>query len=348
MLMPENTVPPKIILVTGGAGYIGSHVCVELLNKGFNVVIYDNLSNSKLKIIDQIQKLNVNRAGLTFINGDIRDEVMLEEILKTYKINAVMHFAGLKSIGDSAINPIEYYDVNVRGTIALIKKMGEASVTKLIFSSSATVYGSSATLPIKEDAFRSTTNPYGYSKLVAEDILNDLYVSNPKWKIARLRYFNPVGAHESGLIGENPSSKPTNLLPIVAMVASNQLPNLNILGNDYPTIDGTGVRDYIHVVDLALGHIAALQYLELNNGMITLNLGTGKGYSVLQVVKAFEGVCGRKISCEFKPRRAGDVAECWSDPSLANSLLHWSATKNLQEMCSDTWRWEQKRIKPPN
>jgi UDP-glucose 4-epimerase len=335
-----------MILVTGGTGYIGSHTCVTLAQAGHDIVILDNLSNSRASVIDRLEALCGKRPQFT--QGDIRDAALLDRIFADHPIRAVIHFAGLKAVGESVEKPLEYYDNNVRGTLELLAAMRRASVKTLVFSSSATVYGDAASVPIREDFPRSATNPYGRSKIIIEDILADLHHAEPDWRIARLRYFNPVGAHESGQIGEDPQGIPNNLMPYIAQVAIGRRVHLNIFGNDYPTPDGTGIRDYIHVVDLAEGHIAALNYLSPQYSalipqrlsLITVNLGTGQGYSVLEMIAAFEQASGRRVPYRFAPRRPGDIARCWADPTLAGQLLGWKATRGLEAMCADAWRWQ--------
>ncbi|WP_313951190.1 UDP-glucose 4-epimerase GalE [Accumulibacter sp.] len=330
------------ILVTGGSGYIGSHACVALLAAGHDVTVVDDLSNSRPEVLDRIAEISGQRP--TFFKGDVRDHGLLRRIFAASPIDAVIHFAGLKAVGESVAQPLRYYDCNVGGTIALCEVMAEASVNTLIFSSSATVYGDPASVPIREDFPRSATNPYGASKLMVEDILADLARANPQWRIARLRYFNPVGAHHSGLIGEEPNGIPNNLLPYVAQVAEGKRERLSVFGSDYPTPDGTGVRDYIHVMDLAEGHLAALDYLLDKGGLLTVNLGTGCGYSVLDMVRAFETASGRPVPYALVPRRPGDVAACYADPALAAHLLGWRAQRGIEQMCSDAWRWQQGRV----
>lgn len=332
----------KSILVTGGTGFIGSHTCIALAQAGHEVVIFDNLSNSRAEVIDRLGAITGKRP--VFVEGDVRDDAALDRLFAKYPIGAVMHFAGLKAVGESSEKPLDYYDNNLAGTLQLLGAMSRAAVTTLVFSSSATVYGDPASVPIREDFPRSATNPYGRTKLMVEDILADLHQANPDWRIARLRYFNPVGAHESGLIGETPRGVPNNLLPYIAQVAAEQREFLNVWGNDYPTPDGTGVRDYIHVCDLAEGHVAALDYLDRESDMLTVNLGTGQGYSVLDMVKAFEKASGRSIPYQIRPRRTGDSARCWADPSLAKQLLGWQATRDLNRMCADAWRWQQRSV----
>jgi len=328
-----------MILVTGGTGYIGSHACVALMQAGHDVLILDNLCNSQADVLDRLATICSRRPA--FIEGDVRDAEKLDDLFCTRRISAVMHFAGLKAVGESVAKPLEYYDNNVHGTLQLLAAMRRARVNTFVFSSSATVYGDPAELPIREDFPRSATNPYGRSKLIVEDILADLQIAEPDWRIARLRYFNPVGAHASGLIGEDPCGIPNNLMPYIAQVAAGKRDSLNVWGNDYPTPDGTGVRDYIHVVDLAEGHVAALDYLERMGGMLTVNLGTGRGYSVLDMVKSFERASGRPIPYNFAARRPGDIASCWADPSLAARLIGWRAKRDVDQMCADAWRWQQ-------
>jgi UDP-glucose 4-epimerase len=326
------------ILVTGGAGYIGSHTCLELLQAGHEVTVVDNLSNSKEESLRRVQAL----AGrpLAFHRSDLRDADALDALFRRDRPDAVIHFAGLKAVGESAAIPLSYYHNNVTGTLTLCQVMQAHGVRTLVFSSSATVYGDPATVPITEDFPLSATNPYGRSKLMIEEILRDLYASDASWNIALLRYFNPVGAHASGRIGEDPVGIPNNLMPYVAQVATGRLPELRVFGADYPTPDGTGVRDYIHVVDLAVGHLAALDKLATRPGVVTYNLGTGRGYSVLEVVAAFEQAAGRKVPYRIAFRRPGDIATCYADPAKARAELGWSATRGLAEMCADTWRWQ--------
>ena len=327
------------ILVTGGAGYIGSHTCVELLAAGHNLVVIDNFSNSKPAVLGRVEQ--ISGRPIPFMEVDIRDRGALREVFRQHAIDAVIHFAGLKAVGESVSQPLRYYDNNISGSVALFEVMAESSVKTLVFSSSATVYGDPHSVPIREDFPLSATNPYGRSKLILEDILRDLSRSDESWKIALLRYFNPVGAHESGIIGEDPNGVPNNLMPYIAQVAVGKLPQLSVFGDDYPTPDGTGVRDYIHVVDLARGHLAALEALSGKPGVMTVNLGTGKGYSVLDVVRAFEKASDRQVPYRIVPRRPGDVAQCYADPTLAHELLGWRAERGLDEMCSDSWRWQQ-------
>ncbi len=328
------------ILVTGGAGYIGSHTCVELLNQGYEVVVVDNLSNSSKISLDRVERITGKK--LSFYEADLLDKAAIEEIFeKENAIDAVIHFAGLKAVGESVQKPLEYYYNNITGTLILCEVMRKHGVKNLVFSSSATVYGTPESLPIKEDFPLSTTNPYGATKLMLEGILKDLQHSDSEWNIIVLRYFNPIGAHESGMIGENPKGLPNNLVPYITQVAVGKLECLNIFGDDYATEDGTGVRDYIHVVDLALGHVKALHKLKERKGILYYNLGTGNGYSVLQMVKGFEKVTGKKIKYAIKPRRAGDIAACYADASKAREELGWEATRNLDVMCEDAWRWQK-------
>jgi UDP-glucose 4-epimerase len=326
------------VLVTGGAGYIGSHTCVEMLAAGMDVVVVDNLSNSKEESLNRVRR--ITGRPLTFVKADLRDRAALDAIFRDGAFDAVVHFAGLKAVGESVDIPLAYYENNVGGTIVLCEAMAAAGVKNLVFSSSATVYGDPATVPIREDFPLSATNPYGRSKLFIEEILRDLYVSDKAWNVALLRYFNPVGAHASGWIGEDPSGIPNNLMPYVAQVAVGKLPRLRVFGNDYPTPDGTGVRDYIHVVDLARGHLAALNRLAQAPGVVTYNLGTGQGYSVLDMVAAFERASGRPVPYEIVERRAGDIAVCYADPALAKAELGWEAEFGIDEMVIDTWRWQ--------
>jgi UDP-glucose 4-epimerase len=326
------------LLVTGGAGYIGSHACVELLAAGHEVVVVDNLCNSRREVLGRIERIAGRPVG--FHECDVRDEAALRGIFRAHAIDAVLHFAGLKAVDESVARPLDYYDNNVGGTLALCAAMRASGVRRLVFSSSATVYGDPDAVPVREDHPLRPTNPYGRSKAMVESILQDLVRSDPAWKVALLRYFNPVGAHESGLIGEDPGGVPNNLMPFIAQVAVGRRDALNVYGNDYPTPDGTGVRDYIHVVDLARGHLAALESLDAAEGVLTVNLGTGRGYSVLEVVKAFRQASGREIPYRVVARRPGDVAACYADPSLAARLLGWRAERDLLQMCRDAWRWQ--------
>ncbi len=327
------------ILVTGGTGFIGSHACVALMAAGHDVSVIDDLSNSQREVLDRIEQISGRRP--MFFEGDVRDCGLLREVFAQRPVDGVIHFAGLKAVGESVAQPLRYYDCNIGSTLALCEVMAEVGVKTLIFSSSATVYGDPASVPIREDFPRSATNPYGASKLMIEDILADLAKSDPEWRIARLRYFNPVGAHESGLIGELPSGIPNNLMPYVAQVACGQRARLSVFGCDYPTPDGTGVRDYIHVVDLAEGHVAALDYLVREGGLLTVNLGTGCGYSVLDMVRAFEKASGRPVPYDLVARRPGDVAACYADPEMAKTLLGWQASRGIDDMCRDAWHWQQ-------
>ena len=326
------------VLVTGGAGYIGSHTCLQLLQAGYEVVVVDNLSNSSPEALARVQRL----AGreLVFCEVDIRDLQGLRRVFAEHCIDGVVHFAGLKAVGESVREPLRYYENNVEGTLKLCQAMQEAGVFRLVFSSSATVYGDPATVPIREDFPLSATNPYGRSKLMIEEILRDLRVSDPRWNIVLLRYFNPVGAHESGQIGEDPRGIPNNLMPYISQVAVGKLAELSVFGGDYPTVDGTGVRDYIHVVDLADGHLKALDKLSRDSGLFVYNLGTGLGYSVLQTLQAFERASGRRVPYRIVDRRPGDVASCYADPSLARQELGWQATRDLDTMTRDAWRWQ--------
>ena len=330
-----------MILVTGGAGFIGSHTCVELVNAGTAVTVFDNFSNSHPEALARVER--ITGKPLRVVRGDIRDRAALVGALRESGAQAVIHFAGLKAVGESVEKPLIYYDNNVAGTVRLLEAMGECGVKTLVFSSSATVYGDPQRLPLTEDHPLSATNPYGRSKLMIEDMLRDLHRSDPSWRIGILRYFNPVGAHASGLIGEHPQGIPNNLLPFVAQVAVGRREFLNVWGNDYATPDGTGVRDYIHVVDLALGHLKALEALgrlKDPNTLLTVNLGTGTGYSVLDIVKAFETASGRAVPYKIAPRRPGDIAACYADPARAFNLLGWRAERGLAVMCADAWRWQ--------
>ena len=328
------------ILVTGGAGYIGSHTCVELMEAGERVVVLDNYSNSSPESLRRVAAI----AGLTpfCVEGDLRDADCLRRVFAQNEIEAVIHFAGLKAVGESVAKPLLYYDNNVAGTIRLLEAMREAGVRNLVFSSSATVYGDPQRLPLTEDHPLSATNAYGQSKLMIEEILRDVSRSEAGWRVALLRYFNPVGAHRSGTIGEDPQGTPNNLMPFVAQVAVGARERLSVFGGDYPTPDGTGVRDYIHVVDLAQGHLRALELLRRDEGLFAVNLGTGTGYSVLDMVRAFEAASGRKVAYQIVERRPGDIASCYADPSLAFELLGWRATRGIDEMCTDAWRWQSR------
>jgi UDP-glucose 4-epimerase len=328
------------VLVTGGLGYIGSHTSLVLAEAGHEPVIIDNLANAKTQVIDRIRRLAGKEIG--FHRADVRDRQALEAILERERIAAVLHFAGLKAVGESVEKPLLYYENNVGGTIALLEAMRSSGVNLLVFSSSATVYGEPERLPLTEDHPLKPANPYGKTKLMIEHILADCAVAAPDFRYAALRYFNPIGAHPSGDIGEDPRGIPNNLLPYVAQVAVGKLPRLRVFGNDYETLDGTGVRDYIHVMDLARGHVAALDYLQNTGASITVNLGTGRGYSVLEAVKAFERASGREVPLEFVARRSGDVAACYADASLAANELHWQAKLGIDEMCRDIWRWQSR------
>jgi len=327
-----------MILVTGGAGYIGSHTVVELLVNGFDLLILDNLSNGSPKVIGRIEQITGKRPNL--VVGDVRDSCLLKQLFLEYPIDSVIHFAGLKAVGESVAQPMRYYENNVVGSLALFQAMTGAGIHRLVFSSSATVYGDPLSLPIREGFPLQATNPYGRSKLIIEDMLRDIFHAEPRWRIALLRYFNPVGAHSSGLIGEDPQGIPSNLMPYVSQVAVGRRPELSIFGGDYPTHDGTGVRDYIHVVDLARGHLAALNALDRLVGAVPINLGTGRGYSVLDVLGAFEQASGNKVPYRIVDRRPGDVATCYADPSVAKEVLGWSAEMDMATMCEDSWRWQ--------
>lgn len=326
------------ILVTGGMGYIGSHTCVELLKAGHEVVVYDNLSNSNTIVGDKVAQITGKK--MAFIEGDIRDRAAMEAAFASNAIEAVIHFAGLKAVGESVAQPLRYYDNNVYGSLVLFETMAKFGVKTLVFSSSATVYGDPASVPIVEDFPLSATNPYGRSKLMIEEMLRDLSVSDPSWRIALLRYFNPVGAHESGLIGEEPNGIPNNLVPYIAQVADGRREFLSVYGGDYPTPDGTGMRDYIHVVDLAIGHVKTLTKLATGPGVVTYNLGTGRGNSVLEMVRAFEQACGKPIPYKIVDRRPGDIAKCYADPHRAQTELDWKAERDVAQMCADAWRYQ--------
>ena len=334
------------ILVTGGAGYIGSHTCIALHQAGYDIVVYDNLSNSSREAINRVSSL-IDQP-IEFIEGDIRDTELLRQVFTEHQFFGVIHFAGLKAVGESVAKPLLYYNNNVSGTITLLEAMAEANVKNLVFSSSATVYGDPEVLPIDETSPRSCTNPYGQSKLTVEHILEDLAATNEGWNLIPLRYFNPVGAHPSGQIGEDPNDIPNNLMPYISQVAVGKLKKLSIFGNDYPTVDGTGVRDFIHVTDLAQGHVAALNYLQKrvgqdkysSIGFLPINLGTGKGTSVLELVTAFSKVSGQDIPYQFAARRAGDIASCYASADKAKDLLGWEAKLSITEMCQDTWNWQ--------
>ncbi|WP_139685081.1 UDP-glucose 4-epimerase GalE [Vibrio tasmaniensis] len=326
------------VLVTGGMGYIGSHTSIQMINAGMTPVLFDNLYNSKPSVLERIEKVSGVRPD--FIEGDIRDKALLTETMKQHNIEAVIHFAGLKAVGESVAKPLEYYDNNVNGTLVLVDAMRDAGVKTLVFSSSATVYGDPASVPITEDFPTSATNPYGRSKLMVEECLTDFQKANSDWSITLLRYFNPVGSHPSGELGEDPQGIPNNLMPFVSQVAVGRREFLSVFGSDYPTKDGTGVRDYIHVMDLSDGHIAALEKVGRKDGLHIYNLGTGNGSSVLDMVKAFEKASGQAIPYKLVERRPGDIAECWADPAKAQKELGWNATRTLAEMTEDTWRWQ--------
>lgn len=326
------------VLVTGGAGYIGSHTCVELLNAGYDIVVLDNLCNSSEKCLDAVKKLTGK--SFPFYKTDLLDYAATEKVFEENEIDSVIHFAGLKAVGESTQIPIRYYHNNITGTLNLVDIMQKHNVFNLVFSSSATVYGMPKTVPITEDFPLSTTNPYGSTKLMIENILTDVFKANDKWSVTLLRYFNPIGAHKSGTMGEDPKGIPNNLLPYVAQVAVGKLEKIHVFGNDYPTGDGTGVRDYIHVVDLALGHLKAIEKKTGVPGVHIYNLGTGNGYSVLDIIHAFEKACGKTLPYQIDPRRPGDIAECYADPSKAAKELGWKAERGLAEMCADSWRWQ--------
>ena len=327
----------KNILVTGGAGYIGTHTEVELLSRGYNVIAFDNLVNSSEESVRRVEKITGKK--IKFYNADMRDRAAMEKIFSENKIDSVIHFAGLKAVGESVKMPLEYYDNNIYGTLVLLETMRAHGVKKIVFSSSATVYGTPERLPLDEECALSTTNPYGSTKLMLEGILKDLYVADNGWNIVLLRYFNPVGAHESGLIGEDPQGVPNNLTPYIAKVAGGKLKEINVFGNDYDTPDGTGVRDYIHVVDLALGHVKAIEAC-VTPGVRIYNLGTGNGYSVLDMIHAFEKACGKKLPYKICPRRPGDIAACYANADKAKRELGWTATRGIDEMCASMWKWQ--------
>lgn len=327
------------VLITGGAGYIGSHTALELLNEGYEVVVYDNLYNSSEESIKRVEELTGKQ--VTFYEGDVLDEKALEAMFEAEKIDAVIHCAALKAVGESVQKPLEYYHNNITGTLTLMGVMDRMGVKNIVFSSSATVYGSPEIIPITEECPKGEcTNPYGWTKSMMEQIMSDVQKAKSDWNVVLLRYFNPVGAHESGRIGEDPKGIPNNLMPYISQVAVGKLEKLGVFGDDYDTPDGTGVRDYIHVVDLAIGHVKAIDYILTNPGLDVINLGTGVGYSVLDMVKAFSKACGKEIPYEIKPRRAGDIAMCYADPKKAKEVLGWEAKRGLNEMCADTWRWQ--------
>ena len=327
------------ILVTGGAGYIGSHTVVELQNSGYDVVVLDNLSNSSEKALDRVSK--ITGKPVKFYKADILDREALDQIFDKEDIDSCIHFAGLKAVGESVVKPWEYYENNIAGTLTLVDVMRKHGVKNIIFSSSATVYGDPAQIPITEECPKGQcTNPYGWTKSMLEQILTDIQKADPEWNVVLLRYFNPIGAHESGIMGEDPKGIPNNLLPYIAQVAVGKLEKVHVFGNDYPTPDGTGVRDYIHVVDLAIGHVKAIEHCSDKEGVHIYNLGTGNGYSVLDIVKAFSKACGKEIPYQIDPRRPGDIAECYADPAKAKAELGWEAKRGIDEMCADSWRWQ--------
>lgn len=327
------------ILITGGAGYIGSHTALELLNEGYEVVIYDNLGNSSRESIKRVEELTGK--SMSFYEGDVLDAPALTAMFEKEKVDAVIHCAALKAVGESVRKPLEYYHNNITGTLTLMDVMRKVGVKNIVFSSSATVYGSPEVMPITEDCVKGQcTNPYGWTKSMMEQIMTDLQKADPEWNVILLRYFNPVGAHKSGRIGEDPKGIPNNLMPYITQVAVGKLEKLGVFGDDYDTPDGTGVRDYIHVVDLAVGHVKAIDYILTNPGLDVINLGTGVGYSVLDMVKAFSKACGKDLPYEIKPRRAGDIAMCYADPAKALKVLGWKAKRGLDEMCEDSWRWQ--------
>lgn len=327
------------ILITGGAGYIGSHTALELLNDGYEVVVYDNLCNSSRESVRRVEELTGKK--ISFYEGDVLDKEALDAMFAAEKVDAVIHCAALKAVGESVRKPLEYYHNNITGTLTLMGAMRDANVKNIVFSSSATVYGNPEKMPITEDCPKGAcTNPYGWTKSMMEQIMTDLQKADPEWNVILLRYFNPVGAHESGRIGEDPKGIPNNLMPYISQVAVGKLEKLGVFGDDYDTPDGTGVRDYIHVVDLAIGHVKAIHYIFTNPGLDVINLGTGVGYSVLDMVKAFSKAIGRDLPYEIKPRREGDIAMCYADPAKAFEVLGWKAERGLEEMCADTWRWQ--------
>lgn len=328
------------VFVSGGAGYIGSHTCVELMSNNHEVLVFDNFSNASPVVLDRIK--SISGRGIKAVHGDVRNLRELNAIFAEFRPEAVIHFAALKSVAESLAKPLDYFDNNINGSIVLLQAMKVAEVDNLVFSSSATVYGAHNTCPIREDAVLQVTNPYGRTKLVTEQLIEDVAAGREKFEYVNLRYFNPAGAHESGELGEDPSGVPSNLIPYISQVAVGRRPHLEIFGNDYATLDGTGVRDYIHVVDLARSHVAAVNFLSQRRGSLTVNVGTGRGYSVLEVVTAFERACGRKIPLRFSERRAGDVAECYADPSLAQRTLDWRAEYDLERICADAWRWQSR------
>ena len=332
------------VLITGGAGYIGSHTALELLNEGYEVVVYDNLSNASEESVRRVEELTGKK--IAFYEGDVLDGDSLEAMFRAEKVDAVIHCAALKAVGESVQKPLEYYHNNITGTLSLMGVMDKVGVKNIVFSSSATVYGSPEEIPITEDCPKGAcTNPYGWTKSMMEQIMSDVQKAKPDWNVILLRYFNPVGAHESGRIGEDPKGIPNNLMPYISQVAVGKLEKLGVFGDDYDTPDGTGVRDYIHVVDLAIGHVKAINYILTNPGLDVINLGTGVGYSVLDMVKAFSAACGKEIPYEVKPRRAGDIAMCYADPAKAFKVRGWKAERGLEAMCEDTWRWQSRNPK---
>lgn len=328
-----------MILVTGGAGYIGSHTCVALAEAGYKTLILDDFSNSHPQVLDRLERICGARPE--FVQGDVRDGELLDKLFRKYKITAVIHFAGLKAVGESLEKPLEYYDINVNGSLTLLGCMRRAQVKNFIFSSTANIYGDLAKVPVAEDAPLEPNNPYGRSKLMVEEILADLHRAGSDWNVVCLRYFNPVGAHESGLIGEDPQGIPSNLMPVIAAVAAGRREKLQVFGDDYPTPDGTGMRDFIHVMDLAEGHVAALNFCLKRGGLLTVNLGTGQGYSVMQMINTFQEVSERAVRFEIVGRRGGDIVESWANPKLAMVQLGWQAKRDLKQMCADTWRWQK-------
>ncbi|MBO5649657.1 MAG: UDP-glucose 4-epimerase GalE [Clostridia bacterium] len=330
------------VLITGGAGFIGSHTCVELLNAGEEIVVFDNFANSKMSAVENVKK--ITGKDFPFYEADMLDRDAMEKIFSENKIDEVIHFAGLKAVGESVEKPMEYYHNNITGTLILTETMRKYGCKKIVFSSSATVYGSPKSLPIVEDFPLSTTNPYGSTKLMIEQILRDIYVSDKEWSIALLRYFNPTGAHESGLIGEDPNGIPNNLMPRLIKVATGKMEAMTVYGNDYPTKDGTGVRDYIHVVDLSLGHLAAINWVRQHNECDAFNLGTGTGYSVLELIRSLEEVSGKKMAITYTPRRPGDIAACYADPTKAKTVLGWEAKLGVEKMCRDAWNYAVKHL----
>lgn len=327
------------VMVTGGMGFIGSHTVVALAAQGYKTIVLDNLCNSRADVLDRIERITGSRP--VFVKGDVRDSMLLDRTFQEHEIEAVIHFAGLKAVGESVRKPLEYHDANVRGTLETLSAMRRHGVRKFIFSSSATVYGDVAPVPYVETAQTRATTPYGRTKLLVEELLSDLFAAEPEWRIATLRYFNPAGAHESGMIGEDPEGIPNNLMPYIAQVAVGRRDRLSIFGGDYPTRDGTGVRDYIHVMDLAEGHLAALNYLNAHSGAMIVNLGRGEGVSVLEMVRAFEQASGRQVPFDIVGRRSGDLAQYWADPARAKQLLGWQAKRDIQAMCADAWRWQR-------